>query len=102
MDAAQLIDTSGFYGDRGRVPLFYFDEFELPPTSEGQKSRTPVFFKKADLLKAWEKNNAGVAPPTGMYLHCSNSIFICPFNRVFYLKYLHLSFFTLKIFSSCD
>ena len=57
----QRIDKTGLYNEKGRVPLFYMDEFETGPDQDivaagGDKTnRVPVFFEKKDLLEQWTK-----------------------------------------------
>lgn len=55
IDTAERIDSKKIWKEQGRVPLFYTDDFELPPEVVGGKNRIPVFFEKADLLAAYNK-----------------------------------------------
>ncbi len=62
LNDAERIDRSGMYSERGRVPLFYANDFDIGPaaTAEGSSSsngpgRIPVFFEKADLLREYSK-----------------------------------------------
>lgn len=60
LDDAGKIDKSGMYTERGRVPLFFIEEFQLGPEKEGGDNRTPVFFRKVDLLREFSKKNPQV------------------------------------------
>lgn len=64
LDNAARLDTSNLWKEQGRVPLFYMDEFEIPPEVEGGENRIPVFLEIADLLAAYEKKypNSSVPP----------------------------------------
>jgi len=55
ISAAEKIDKSGMYSERGRLPLFYSDEFQIGPEKEGGSNRIPVFLEKADLLREFSK-----------------------------------------------
>eukprot|EP00551_Chaetoceros_affinis_P006002 CAMPEP_0203666028 /NCGR_PEP_ID=MMETSP0090-20130426/3159_1 /ASSEMBLY_ACC=CAM_ASM_001088 /TAXON_ID=426623 /ORGANISM="Chaetoceros affinis, Strain CCMP159" /LENGTH=357 /DNA_ID=CAMNT_0050529807 /DNA_START=85 /DNA_END=1158 /DNA_ORIENTATION=+ len=76
LNDAERIDKSGMYSERGRVPLFYANDFQLESTSSnagsasgspgssgsgsgdgdgGKLGRIPVFFEKADLLREYTK-----------------------------------------------
>ena len=55
LDNTGSIDSSSLWKEQGRVPLFYMDEFELPPEVDGGQNRIPVFLEMADLLAAYEK-----------------------------------------------
>eukprot|EP00586_Coscinodiscus_wailesii_P007003 CAMPEP_0172491112 /NCGR_PEP_ID=MMETSP1066-20121228/21817_1 /TAXON_ID=671091 /ORGANISM="Coscinodiscus wailesii, Strain CCMP2513" /LENGTH=208 /DNA_ID=CAMNT_0013259979 /DNA_START=449 /DNA_END=1075 /DNA_ORIENTATION=- len=57
LDDALPLDGTGMYASKGRVPLFYIDGMELPPTSDNGPKRMPVFFSKKQLLKEWSKQN---------------------------------------------
>lgn len=52
---AEKIDKSGMYSERGRVPLFYSDDFSIAPETEGGSNRIPVFLEKEDLLREYAK-----------------------------------------------
>ncbi len=52
---AEKIDKSGMYSERGRVPLFYSDDFSIAPETEGGPNRIPVFLEKEDLLREYAK-----------------------------------------------
>jgi len=55
LNDAEKIDKSGMYKERGRVPLFYSDEFEIGPEKEGGPNRIPVFLERSDLLREYAK-----------------------------------------------
>ena len=55
LNEAEKIDKSGMYSERGRVPLFYSDEFEIGPEKEGGPNRIPIFFEKSDLIREFSK-----------------------------------------------
>ena len=52
---AEKIDKSGLYSERGRVPLFYSDEFTIGPEKEGGPPRIPIFLEKSDLIREFTK-----------------------------------------------
>ena len=60
LEDAGKIDKSGIYDERGRVPLFFIQEFQIGPEQEGGRNRTPVFFRKVDLLREFSKKNPQV------------------------------------------
>ena len=56
LNDANSLDDSGFYNDRGRVPLFYAEEFEIDPESkEGGNNRVPLFLETKDLFREFKK-----------------------------------------------
>lgn len=61
LNDAEKIDKSGMYSERGRVPLFYANDFQLESSNTGSSvdgdklGRIPVFFEKADLLREYTK-----------------------------------------------
>lgn len=64
-----LTTGSKIYRERGRVPLFYVDDFDLD--NLGPNNKIPVYVHKGDLLKAYYSKNAednntnnNTAPPT--------------------------------------
>jgi hypothetical protein len=44
----------------GRVPLFYFADFEL---MDGDSKQSPLYFRKSELVEAWKKQNPSVEVP---------------------------------------
>lgn len=61
---ALTFDRSGRYSQKGRVPLFYSKELELPP-EEGStmEKRLPAYFNKKDLISDWGKQFPDKSPP---------------------------------------
>lgn len=55
LNDAEQMDKSGMYSERGRVPLFYSNEFEIGPEKEGGPNRIPIFFEKDDLVREFSK-----------------------------------------------
>ena len=59
LNEANALDESGFYNDRGRLPLFYSDEFEIGPEEESSggsgKNRVPIFLETSDLFREFRK-----------------------------------------------
>jgi hypothetical protein len=50
------------FSDQGKVPLFYFEDLQLPGGS------TPLFFNKNDLSAEWNRKNEGKKPPKAKVL----------------------------------
>lgn len=44
----------------GRVPLFYFADFEL---MDRDSNKSPLYFRKSELVEAWKKQNPSVEIP---------------------------------------
>lgn len=63
LDNAGRLDNSNLWKEQGRVPLFYMDEFEIPPEVEGGQNRIPVFLEVKDLLAAYEKKYPNTSAP---------------------------------------
>lgn len=66
-DALVVIGKSSM--PEGKVPLFYFEDFVMSKTqnnngsSQDQKQERPLFFRKAQLIKAWKQENKGAEIP---------------------------------------
>lgn len=47
----------------GKVPLFYFEDYTLVDNDIDGQSRTPLFFRKSELLESWKKSTKGDEQP---------------------------------------
>lgn len=61
-DALNVVGKSSM--PEGKVPLFYFEDFVVKrDTDEPLKQVRPLFFHKAQLVKAWKDKNKGAEVP---------------------------------------
>lgn len=64
-EEAGRMDKSGFFSERGRVPIFYSDDFKVKPAVDGGEQRYAVFFQKEELLIQYiKKYPDSKSPPT--------------------------------------
>jgi len=60
---ALALDTTKNDLPEGKVPLFYFENFEIEIPGESGQVQIPIYFLKSQLLNEWQKSNPGKEPP---------------------------------------